>query len=294
MTPVAARIRAESPARVDLIARPRPCRVKAAAPLLAALLLVLRSAFTPSVTRAEAPESDPHAAQPERPTVATHAHTVAPGWIEIECGLERDHQVDGSTGLAAPFEMKIGLSRRAQLSLNTPWEHQESGPGTGSGPGDLSLGIKWRPIDRAPLLGDFALLPALTLPTGSASRGTGTGTTDVSLLLISSHDLGPIALDVNAGYTRRGGNGGVAPTEATLWTVSSGFPVIGPVGGAAEIYGLPGTSGPQGGRPIVAVLAGPTLTPRRWLEVDAGVIVPVAGPQPRAFYGGFVWNLGRL
>src|SRR5207247_3724752 len=27
---------------------------------------------------------DPHAAQPERPTVATHAGTVAPGWIEIE------------------------------------------------------------------------------------------------------------------------------------------------------------------------------------------------------------------
>ena len=29
---------------------------------------------------------DPHAAQPERPTVATHAGTVARGWFEIETG----------------------------------------------------------------------------------------------------------------------------------------------------------------------------------------------------------------
>jgi len=33
---------------------------------------------------------DPHEAQPERPTVATHAGTVAPGWVEFEAGSEFD------------------------------------------------------------------------------------------------------------------------------------------------------------------------------------------------------------
>src|SRR5207248_820985 len=33
---------------------------------------------------------DPHEVQPERPTVATHAGTVAPGWIELEWGSEWD------------------------------------------------------------------------------------------------------------------------------------------------------------------------------------------------------------
>src|SRR5437764_1362781 len=50
--------------------------------------------------RAEAqePPFDPHAVQPERPTVATHAGTVAPGWSEIEAGIERDRYADGSHG----------------------------------------------------------------------------------------------------------------------------------------------------------------------------------------------------
>jgi glucose-1-phosphate thymidylyltransferase len=34
---------------------------------------------------------DPRAVQPERPTVATHAGTVAPGWVELETGVEFDH-----------------------------------------------------------------------------------------------------------------------------------------------------------------------------------------------------------
>jgi len=34
------------------------------------------------------------------------------------------------------------------------------------------------------------------LPPGSSDSGTGTGTTDVGLLLISSHSLGPVSLDL--------------------------------------------------------------------------------------------------
>jgi len=42
------------------------------------------------------------------------------------------------------------------------------------------------------------------------------------------------------------------------------------------------------------VLAGPTATVRPWLVLDAGLIVPVSGPQPHAFYAGVTWNIGRL
>src|SRR5260370_36815211 len=38
---------------------------------------------------------DRHAVQPERPTVATHAGTVAPGWVELETGVELD-RLDGA------------------------------------------------------------------------------------------------------------------------------------------------------------------------------------------------------
>lgn len=242
------------------------------------------------VVFAQAP--DPHAVQPERPTVATHAGTVAPGWIEIEWGVEWDRFADDSSGAGVPIVAKIGLSPRAQLNvLHTAVRP----PGSGSvHAGDLALGVKWRLTDQAPVLGRFAILPSVKFPTGSTALGTGTGTTDAGLLLISSHDVGPVAVDLNAGYTRRSGDGLTAPRTASVWTASFGGPAAGVVGWVAELYGLPRTSGPAGQDNIVAILVGPTVTVRPWFALDAGVIVPVAGPQPHAVYFGGVWNIGRM
>ena len=107
-----------------------------------------------------------------------------------------------------------------------------------SGIGDIGAALKWRMLEHAPVLGDFALQPSLKIPTGSEVHGTGTGTTDVGLLLISSHDWGGYALDLNCGYTRRSGDGSRAPKDATLWTVSGGGPVYRTLGWVAEFYRL--------------------------------------------------------
>ena len=72
--------------------------------------------------RAGAETPDPHAVQPERPTVATHAHTVAAGWIEIEDGIERDRFADASRGLIASMVTKVGITARAQLNLASAWQ----------------------------------------------------------------------------------------------------------------------------------------------------------------------------
>jgi hypothetical protein len=86
----------------------------------------------------------------------------------------------------------------------------------------------------------------------------------------------------------------VAPRRASLWTVSFGGPAHGAMGWTAEIYGYPRTTGQAGSPVIVAILAGPTFEMRPWFVMDAGVIVPVTGPQPRAIYGGLVYNVGRV
>lgn len=237
---------------------------------------------------------DPHAVQPERPTLATHAHTVAPGWVEIEAGIERDRFSDGSRIESAVTTTKMGLTTRTQLGLTASALRDPSDPSRSSGFGDLGLALKWRPLDHAPWIGDFALLPALKLPTGSRLRGTGTGTTDASLVLISSRPVGPLSLDVNAGGTVRSGDGAAAPKRAFVWTAALGLPLVGTLGWAAELYGYPGTAGPSGAAPLLAVLFGPTWTPRPWLELDAGATVPVFGPQPHALYAGLVWNVGSL
>ena len=251
--------------------------------LAAALVLI--------AARAAAQEArDPRAVQPERPTVATHAGTVAPGWLEIEAGVERDRFAGSPATLSTPIVFKVGLAERAQLSILATTLRA----GSSTGFGDLAAGVKWRVLENANVLGDFALLPALKVPTGDKGMGAGTGTTDVSVLAISSHALGPVALDVNVGYTHRGGDGSRAPKDASLWTMSFGGPIVSRLGWVAELYGYPGTSGPAGQAPIVAVVAGPTFLVMPWLALDAGLIARVSGPQPRALYAGTVYNVGRI
>ena len=226
---------------------------------------------------------------PERPTVATHAFTVAPGYLEIETGAERDQLDPRTTGLGFPTVFKIGLADRAQLSINAP---VTKAPGMSTGIGDLSAGIKYRLVDDAPLVGAFAILPSIKAPTGDDNAGRGTGTTDVSIVAISSHKFGDYSMDLNVGYTHR--SSGAVPTSSTLWTASFGGPLAGHFGWTAECYGYPGTGGPFGQAPIVAVLAGPTLLAMESIAVDAGVIIPVKGAQPHALYAGLVYNVGSL
>lgn len=266
-----------------------------------AMLAALGVMATVGISRAQATDSsaafrtssNPHDAQPERPTVATHAGTVAPGWVELEAGVERD-QLDGAHALFTPTVLKIGIVPRVQLDLLGSFQHLSGTIPDYSGIGDVSVALKWRALEKVPVLGDFALQPSLTLPAGSAEHGTGTGTTGASLLLISSHDWGDYALDINAGYTRRSGDGSAAPKNATLWTVSFGAPVYEKLGWVAELYGYPRTTGPAGEDGIIAVLTGPTFEIEKWIVLDAGVIVPVIGAQPHALYAGLTWNIGKL
>ncbi len=257
-----------------------------------AMLALASAARAQRSDSATAPD-DPHDAQPERPTVATHAGTVAPGWVELEAGVERD-RLDGARALYTPTVLKVGVVPRVQLELAGAFQHLSGSLPNHSGIGDVAIALKWRALEHAPVLGDFALQPSLKLPTGSAARGTGTGTTDVGLLLISSHDWGAYALDINAGYTRRGGDGSRVPRNATLWTVSGGGLVYGRLGLVAEIYGFPRTTGLAGQDGIIAFLTGPTFELEKWLVIDAGVIFPLTGAQAHALYAGLTWNIGKL
>ena len=254
---------------------------------LVALLLVL-SVTVPSSLGAQE-EPDPRAVQPERPTVATHAHTVAPGYFEIESGVEGDRVSSGTRAWVAPSVLKVGLTRHTQLNVSSA--AYTSGAGQSSGVGDVTLGLKWRLLDNHPLLGDFALLPTVKLANGSATAGTGTGTRDLGLTVIASYEIGSVAMDLNATYTRVGAGDGAPATDAALWTASFGAPVAGSVSWVAELFGTPtidGSGTPSG----VALLTGPTLLVSPALNLDLGLITPLRGELRNALYAGVVWNLG--
>src|SRR4051812_4490288 len=160
--------------------------------------LLFVAALMPAVARAQA--TDPRQVQPERPTVATHAHTVAAGYLEIETGVEGDQAPSGRTWFA-PTVLKLGLASHLQLNVGIPFSFA-SGEQTHAGPGDINVGLKWRLLDDDRLLGDFAILPAVKFANASASKGLGSGDTDLGITLISSHDLSGVAMDLNAAYVR--------------------------------------------------------------------------------------------
>ena len=246
---------------------------------------------TAALSSAQSTPPNPHDAQPERPSVATHAWTVAPGWIEIERGVEFDRFRDHVHNQTAPLTTKIGLTHRAQLEVQTPIIHAA---GLHTAPGDLLVGAKWRVVEDAPIVATFAVFPTLKVPTGSTSEDAGTGTTDLGVVLISSREFGDVSLDVNVGMVHRFGRDDLAPHDSSMWAMSFGGPLHGPLGWAAELYGFPSTAGPAGDCSVLATLLGPTMRVRGWLVVDTGVIIPIAGPQPRALYAGGAYNIGRL
>ncbi len=101
-------------------------------------------------------------------------------------------------------------------------------------------------------------------------------------------------MDVNFGYTRRSGDGSVAPRNATLWAIAAGAPVDGGIAITAELFGYPRTTGPAGAKGTVALLGGPVFTLHPWWTLDIGGILKLSGPQADAIYVGGVYNFGRL
>ena len=230
-------------------------------------------------------------AQPERPSVSTHAGTMSPGWFEVETGIELDHGVQPEHATLGVFAAKLGLGERTQLSLLANVVQPSDAAG---GLGDVTVAVKFRVLDDHPILGNFALLPAIKFPTGSDARGTGTNTTDGTLTVISSRDVFGLDMDANVAYTFRGGSGVHAPRDSWLYAVSLSGDLPAGLGWTAEIFGVPGTSGAQGAPPTAALLVGPTFTLRQWLVFDCGGILPFMGQQPRALYAGLTYNVGRL
>ena len=237
----------------------------------------------PDISTAQA---DPHAALPERPSVATHAYTVAPGWVEIEVGFEQDRANDRFGDESVPLTVKLGLARRAQLGVSSAAIYSADGHTLSADDG--SLGIKWRFADDVPVVGNIAILPSVTVPTESDGMTAG------SVLFIVSRMFGPLSLDVNAGHTWREGDGSQEPTRESMWAAALGGPIRGRFGWMGELSGSPATSGPAGRSATLNSLVGATATLKPSLVVDVAIIAPISGSDPAALVLGFVWNGGAL
>jgi hypothetical protein len=250
-------------------------------------------------------KTDPRTAQPERPTVATHAGTVATGYLELELGWEQDGGVGSPAtrqdvqtlvskiGLASHVQLELTLARAQQRWVRTPVAScappvlcELLQPPTGLT--DPTLSLKWRLTDDDPVMGDFALQPSLKLSLGA--DGLTSQTTDLGVLLISSRDVGAVHIDLNLGASAPVSGNGDRSTWHGVWTASFGGAFTDRLGWTAEIYGLLDKQAPTN----VGLLFGPTFALSKRAVLDVGTIRRVGGDQPNALYAGLTWNAGRL
>jgi hypothetical protein len=227
-----------------------------------------------------------------RHRISRHATKTADGLVEIESDIERDEYPDGSRGAQVTTTGRLRLADGLQLNLIVPVLSTEDSSAMGLG--DVAAGVNVQLLDDVPVLGDVFALPTVKLPTGSLELATGTGTTDAGILMVSSNQIGPVNLDLSAGYTRRNGDGMNAPIHSTSWSAALDGPLRGPLGWSMEWSGLPATSGPAGAAGSAALTIGPTLSVHDWLVIDAAVMVPLAGAQPKAIFVSAVYKSPKI
>jgi hypothetical protein len=242
-----------------------------------ALALGLLSCL-PDVARGQSPR----AANPERPTLATHAYAMAPGYFELEQGL-RVQGSDAGNATAWDYNLKIGVARQIQFAFfGTGFIHTAAGGGVGDVGLTLKLSTSVSP--RATL----ALASSVTFPTGDAAAGRGTGRTQGGVLAVVSVD-GPWRLhaDVNLGPVALGA--GASPLR---WFHSVGAGVaLGRYGLATELYGFTAGAGESA---EWGALGAVTFRPAEWIVVDAGGSLGLWRNTPHLLFVGVTTNLGAV
>src|SRR2546427_12425706 len=199
----------------------------------------------------------PHAANPERPSVATHAYTVAPGYVELEQGVRAQGFGNFRDQTNWEFNLTIGVARPLQLGLfGTGYTRT----GRGNGVGDVGVALKLR-RDLSSTHA-VALVPAVTLPTGDGSLGLGAGRVLGSLLAVWSFELGGLLhADLNAGPV---GIGAGRPQALGTASFSRG---LGGWGVAAGVYGYTSGSAGAGQGGLLGAVTG---RPAERLVADGG------------------------
>jgi len=205
---------------------------------------------------------------------------VAPGYAELEQGIAARGTASLRDQTSWDVNLKFGVSRRVQVALFGPAYTRIP---SGSGVGDLGVAVKLR-TDLSPRAA-AALVPSVTAPTGSETRGLGAGRALGGLVGVVSADLPDVHVDVNAGPQ---GIGAGKP----VWFVSlGGSRTFGRAGLAVELFEFtPGGSGPR----LAGVLGAVTIRLAEWAVIDAGGAAGATDSTPDQLFVGLTTNLGRL
>ncbi|HEX2542249.1 MAG TPA: transporter [Caldimonas sp.] len=234
---------------------------------------------------------DGPAAVPYRPSVSTPAALTAPGWIEIEAGLQHDRAGPVARRDSLPLTAKLAFTDDWGVRLGADaWVRQRDDDGARErGYGDTSLVLKRRfAVDEAQA---FGLEASVVLATARKSLGSGSGKTDLLVNAIYSADLGPWHADLNLGGSRLGAAAAGTSRHEILWAAAASralderWGVVGELAGAHR-------RGERSERQFL-LAASYSVSPRLVLDIGAARSLRSGGRQWSAF-GGVTWLAARL
>jgi hypothetical protein len=237
--------------------------------------------------------ADPIQVNPNRPTFATPAQTTQRGVAELEVGVEHTAWRDDADLFFTPYLLKLGVLSGFELRLggNGLLRQTADAHPAVSGFGDLSLGAQWRFLHQGPLGFDYAVQGDWKLPTGSASKGLGSGEADQTLMALASRDFGRVHADVNVletwlGRPTIGHDRQPAATVSVSGTMTARWSLTG------EVYTIGRTSSAAR---IVSNLWALAFKVSPRLVLDGGADVGLSHAAPRvSLFTGLTVGLARL
>jgi hypothetical protein len=210
---------------------------------------------------------DGPAVTPYRPSVSTPAALSAPGWLEIEAGMQRVHETGADTRASVPYTLKLAFSPDWGIRIGgEALVRDVSDQGKeATGLGDTSVVLK-----RRFAINDhnaFGLELASNLATAAVGLNNGSGGTDFSVNSIYSTDLGAWHADLNLAFTRLAEHAPEQGETQTLFAaalstnVSARWGVVGEVSGTRQ----------HGADSSTQWLCAASFSPSRRLTWDGGV-----------------------
>lgn len=234
----------------------------------------------------------PGAARAAHPMVTDDAGTLGRGGRQLEVGAALSRDLDGPAGAHTSDDtgegaVGLGLGVRDDLDLvvgiASVWSRvQEDGAAVADtrGVGDATLDLKWRVLEA----GGFALAlkPGVSFPTGSATRGLGTGRVCYAATVVASQELGRVGLHANAGYHRdeyaRREDRQASRADRFAASLAATVQVAEPVLLVADVGAETNADRASSTWPAYG-LGGVVYTAHEDLDLDLGVKVGLSGPE---------------
>ncbi len=173
----------------------------------------------------------------DRPDFTESSQTIARGWYQFESGVTYEGDGREARAFSAPAAlMRIGLGRNTELRVGADGFVSETFAGVRtSGVSDIELGFKTQLLNQERHGIDFAVLPAISLPTGG--DGFSSGSADPSVKLTWGRDLpAGFGMTGNVNFASFRDDAGRYGQEAV--TLSFGHDLVAGFGAYAEVYGM--------------------------------------------------------